>query len=295
MEINKIELQDKTYWTHVTGVDKADLNPLFEEYATPPLIQGKLSADKTQPRIIVGQDGLFLNIRTLNSNQDEDPDDMVSMRIWVSKKGMLSVSLRPVASVTEVQSATAPVSTEACLLVLLEKIHEKIFNFVHDLQFEMDEIEEIVLDPFRSMEQIELSRFKLSCLEIHKFSHFQEEVVNQLIQHLKQVKPDVTLFQEVLFTLKKTNRNLDSLRERSHVVSEELSRQMSEHVSMVSFLLTIAAALVMPITVLSGLMGMNVQGLPFADHPYGFWIVVGTSLVISAVAVIVYILKLRRR
>ena len=49
-----------------------------------------------------------------------------------------------------------------------------------------------------------------------------------------------------------------------------------------------SATIVMTIpTIIGGLWGMNTAGLPFANHPLGFWIVSGIALVISIIAYII--------
>ena len=41
------------------------------------------------------------------------------------------------------------------------------------------------------------------------------------------------------------------------------------------FVLTIVTVLALPINIIAGLLGMNVGGVPLAQHAQGFWIVVG--------------------
>ena len=49
------------------------------------------------------------------------------------------------------------------------------------------------------------------------------------------------------------------------------------------FLASVTIVLSIP-TIVSGLWGMNVKGLPFATSPYGFWIVLGVVIAISFTA-----------
>lgn len=296
MNVNEIDLINQQKWVHITGVTDTDFKDYFNKYKVPELIQEKMLAEKTQPRLIQYESGIFLNLRALNTNRNENPDDMVSVRIWVTSYGMLSLSPKPLSSVRELLAGPVPTSAYNCFVQLTKRIHDKIFNYVYDLQSKMDDIEEVVIDFETTIDQSEISKFKLSCLEIHKFSAFQEEVLEECVAYFEGKSIDsMTVLKDALFTIQKTNRNLNALRDRSRVVSDELSRQAAEHVSKVSFLLTIIAALFMPISVVSGLMGMNVPGLPLADHPNGFWIVLSFSGVISLIALGIYSKKFRRK
>ena len=40
------------------------------------------------------------------------------------------------------------------------------------------------------------------------------------------------------------------------------------------FVLTFVTVLALPINMIAGLMGMNVGGIPFANHPNGFFVIV---------------------
>jgi zinc transporter len=50
------------------------------------------------------------------------------------------------------------------------------------------------------------------------------------------------------------------------------------------FVLTIVTVLALPINMIAGLLGMNVGGIPLAEHPHGFWIVLAVIACITALA-----------
>ena len=49
-------------------------------------------------------------------------------------------------------------------------------------------------------------------------------------------------------------------------------------------MLTVVTVLALPINILAGLFGMNVGGVPLAQHPAGFWVVAGIVLVFTLCA-----------
>jgi zinc transporter len=50
------------------------------------------------------------------------------------------------------------------------------------------------------------------------------------------------------------------------------------------FVLTIVTVLALPINIMTGMFGMNVGGIPLAEHPWGFWLVVSLITLITLVA-----------
>jgi len=55
-------------------------------------------------------------------------------------------------------------------------------------------------------------------------------------------------------------------------------------------MLTIISTIILPLTFISGLYGMNV-GLPMANSPFAFLYVIGLCLFISAVLIVFFIKK----
>ena len=75
---------------------------------------------------------------------------------------------------------------------------------------------------------------------------------------------------------------LDSIRDRSTILHEDLSALAAERIARTSNRLTGLAALLLPPSVIAGLFGMNVGGIPANSDPWGFayvlLLVVGLSL-----------------
>ena len=57
---------------------------------------------------------------------------------------------------------------------------------------------------------------------------------------------------------------------------------VNEQTNRTLFVLTVVTVLALPINLVAGLFGMNVGGIPLAQHPYGFFLVVSPLLVLTA-------------
>ena len=68
--------------------------------------------------------------------------------------------------------------------------------------------------------------------------------------------------------------DMAALQERIKLLQEEIAAQVNEEINRSLFVLTIVTVLALPINVIDGLLGMNVGGVPLAQHAHGFWIVV---------------------
>ena len=65
-----------------------------------------------------------------------------------------------------------------------------------------------------------------------------------------------------------------ALQERIKLLQEEIAANVNEDNNRSLFVLTVVTVLALPINILAGLFGMNVGGIPLAEHKHGFWIVV---------------------
>ena len=74
---------------------------------------------------------------------------------------------------------------------------------------------------------------------------------------------------------------LEAVRERSALIHEQLTDLRSEQIENRALLISIVALIFLPLTFLSGLLGMNVDGIPFAHEPWAFGAVCGLCAVIA--------------
>jgi len=79
-------------------------------------------------------------------------------------------------------------------------------------------------------------------------------------------------------------RDMQGLQERIKLLQEEVAANVQEANSRSLFVLTVVTVLALPINILTGLFGMNVGGVPLADAPHGFWVIVAVLAAFTAVA-----------
>src|SRR6266487_2639688 len=73
-----------------------------------------------------------------------------------------------------------------------------------------------------------------------------------------------------------------ALVERVKQLQEELAAFVNEQTNRTLFVLTLVTVLALPINLVAGLFGMNVGGIPLNQHPFGFFLVLGPLLILTA-------------
>jgi len=67
--------------------------------------------------------------------------------------------------------------------------------------------------------------------------------------------------------------NLEDCRTRAQLLQDQFEGRLSASMSRSTYNLTIVATVFLPLTFITGLLGMNVAGIPEAHDPWGFWAV----------------------
>ena len=76
---------------------------------------------------------------------------------------------------------------------------------------------------------------------------------------------------------------IDLYREQIVSARELFMSAMSQRTNETMKIMTIFASIMLPLTLVSGIYGMNFHRLwPPVDHPYGFWLVIGSMVCISS-------------
>ena len=82
--------------------------------------------------------------------------------------------------------------------------------------------------------------------------------------------------------------DLEAVRERAAVSQEELLSRLSEQLNQRMYVLSIVAAVFLPLGFLTGLLGINVGGIPGADNAQAFWIFSGLLLIAVVIQLLVF-------
>jgi len=78
--------------------------------------------------------------------------------------------------------------------------------------------------------------------------------------------------------------DLAALVERIKLLQEEIAAKLNEQTNRTLFTLTMVTVLALPINIVAGFFGMNVGGIPLAEHPHGFWVLVALVASFTALA-----------
>lgn len=279
-------------WLHLETGNKAALDWLQLESGLDPLVAEAMSDVETRPRSIATEKGLLVILRAINTSPDADPEDMVSVRIWIERDRIITVRRRPLLSIEDLRKTLAdgsgPKSPGDFLVILVELIAQRIGEVVMRIDRDVDRVDEDVQTGAIGELQERISELRRQTAAMRRYLAPQRDALSRIrgktelltaheIYDLEEQSDDMTRYLE----------DLDLLREQAILVTEQLTTRMATEQNQRLYVLSIVAAIFLPLSFITGLLGMNVAGLPGLHYPPAFGISLGIMVCI-AIALLIY-------
>ena len=240
-----------------------------------------LTAKETRPRCTVHGSGVVLNLRGVNLNPGAGPEDMVSVRLWLEAGRIFGVWLRPLQAVEDLLGAMergqAPTTPGEFVARLALRLADRAEPVVATLNEKIDTLEEQVLDQEAGLARGDLAEVHRSAIILRRFMQPQRDALTTLeIEDLDWLtERDRSRLREAAERVQRLSEDLDAIRDRAQVVRDQIMEMRSDQMNRRMLVLSIVAAVFLPLGLLTGLLGINVGGMPGAGNPWAFWIVTG--------------------
>lgn len=268
-------------WLHLDYTDEA-LQPWLETHAgLESVVAEALTATETRPRCTPFNNGLLLLLRGVNLNPACDPDDMVSIRLWVEKNRIISTRKRQLQSVqdllAQIRNYQAPASSGEFIADLTDNLTWRMRETMEGYEETLADLEERVLNGGHDEVKTELAGLRRQIITLRRYLAPQRDALVRLHSEKFSGLADHERLQvrETTDRLIRYLEDLDAMRERAVVIQEELLSQLSEQGNQRIYLLSMITAVFLPLGFLTGLLGINVGGMPGADNSEAFWWVSG--------------------
>ena len=276
---------DGILWIHHDAENVAAQRWLENESGLDPMIAAALAAGETRPRTVVTEKGLLLVLRGVNMNPGADPEDMVSLRIWLEPGRIITSRRRRLMAIQDIRSnieaGHGPQTAGAFLIEVIERMAERIGEAVAEIHDRIDEIEGVLDDEASESSPGAVSDLRRQAAAIRRYLAPQREAMDRLSRSPGSVLLTAELreLREQADGMTRHLESLDLARERAVVVREEYMSLLAQKQNERVYILTLMAAVFLPLTFITGLLGMNVAGLPGLENSAAFMI----SLVLMGV------------
>lgn len=285
--VNAWMAADGPIWVHLQREEEETHRWLHEESGLDAVVVDALLADETRPRSVPHGDGLIVILRGVNLNPGADPEDMISIRIWIDAHRVISMRGQHILGASDVREAIyndlGPANTAETLVMLADAITARLGTVVSELDDAVAGLEDSLLDGKSGDMRRDLSELRRRAIGLRRFLSPQRDAFARLIAERIDWfgEADRLRLREVADRLVRYIEDLDSARDRAAVTQEELSARLAEDMNRNTYLLSIVAALFLPLGFVTGLLGINVGGIPGAEVKWAFAAVCAMLLAIA--------------
>lgn len=275
-------------WVHLERPDPSAADWLGDA-ALDAMILGALDAPETRPRCTVHGDGVLMNLRGVNLSEGAQPEDMVSLRLWITDKLVISVQRRRVRAVEDMidacQRNMAPAHGAELVARLALRLADRAEPVVADLNENIDDLETQIETQGDAPSRAELAEVRRVAIVLRRFMFPQRDALSTLaIEDFTWLSNGTrSMLREATERVTRLGEELDAIRDRAEVVHDQIMDMRAEEMNRQMLVLSVVAAIFLPLGLITGLLGINVGGMPGANSPAAFWIVCGLLVLICAV------------
>lgn len=277
-------------WLHFNLADTRALQWLSPaNLRVPPQARSLLLSKDNYQQLHTVDDCVYGVISDLRREVGEATEDTGYLRFVMTEQILVSGRYQALCAVDATRRALEGgqriESAAALLESIVENVAETMDRIADRLAQDLDELEEQVLSDGATDLRQGLGRLRRTCVRLHR----QLSGLRTIFHRLEQKNPG-NLKPALQVRAGKLAQRLDGLdqtivemRERSRLLQEELQLKIEEQGNNNIKALSILTALLMPPTLITGVFGMNIKGLPFADMETAI-LVVGLLMITASFA-----------
>jgi zinc transporter len=290
---------DGFVWLHFNLAHAATEKWLREHVKLSDVFHESLRDGSRSTRVELDDDMLVAVVNDVHYDFAFEPSDISTLWLSVSPRLVVSVRLQPLRAIDRLRDAVKRGTTlRSSVELLVHLMHDQgdvLVNIVRGTTSRVDDIEDHLLSGRMEKKRADLGSLRRLLVRLQRLLAPEPAALFRLLR-----KPPAWIGEEDLQDLRQSTEEFNvalsdmaALQERIKLLQEEIAGRVAEANNRSLFVLTVVTVLALPINIIAGLLGMNVGGIPLADHQHGFWIVVAIIVTFTLVAGWVAIKKQR--
>jgi len=283
-------LKEGYYWYHFNRDDPAT-QALFDADERVDVIATRtLLASDTRPRTMLRGKDVLINLRGVNLNPGEEPEDMIPLRFFIQQGRVISCNSRSLKAVGDMverlESQTVSKTPGGFIASFALAIIERMAPTITDLNEQVDDLEQLIEGTDRhrhDQARPKVAELRREAIMLRRYLAPQKDALISLSQQqLPWINADDQLrLRDAADQATRVAEELDAVRERCAIVKDQLTDLRAEEMNQNMMILSVVAAVFLPLGLLSGMMGINVGGMPWVDSDMGFWYVTAIISIIG--------------
>ena len=278
-DISKTVHDDALAWVHLDA-----RNPIADQWIETEIsyldriIIDALLAEETRPRMVEHENGVLLILRGMNFNENSKHEDMISIRIWADEHRIISLQRRQLRATQDIaeklEAGKGPKDTADFIVQIASRLFDRMEPVLAELEDRLDAIEEIIMEDPDGKHRQSITDIRKKAILFRRFIAPQKDAMMALrVTEQSWITPNHRRrIQEALDRVTRFVEDLDAIRERAQIIKDELANALADKMNKNLYMLSLVAAIFLPLGFLTGMLGINVGGIPGAENEAAFMI-----------------------
>ncbi len=286
---------DGPIWVHLDRASTRAQTWVRHKSGLSPATAEALLAEETRPRVFHGKTGLTTVIRGTNLNPGQRSEDMVALRIWSDGVRVITLRDQRLQSVRDILAAlvdhgTGPATIAETYVRLIARVNERIGPAIDDIEDQIDDIESNLGDREASETRRAVADIRQKSVILRRYLAPQRAAMGELLADPPAWAGDNwrTSLRETTDQVIGYVEELDQVKERALVIKDDIVNELAEKTNRTLYVLAVVSAIFLPLSFLTGLLGINVGGMPGVDNDNAFWLFSGAVAVLLIVEIAIF-------
>lgn len=301
-DVGSLLEEKELIWLDITKPSKEDLSLLKKYFNIHPLTVEDALQPFHLPKIENYDRYIFVVWQVLNDNPKTEDIENSQISFVLGETFLITIHNEEIDMTNSLydQMARNECTNENCSLLrgpdwvmrsILDKSTEGYFPIVDNINDQADEIEDMIFENADQKQLKDIFDLKRKLLQIRKVIAPQRDAVSELVRFEKYVKPEnMAYFRDIYDRLLRILDLVDSAREVISGTMDIYLSATSNKLNEIMKKLTIVATIVLPLSLVTGVYGMNFKFMPELKTRFGYFSVLG-AMVIFAIAMFIYFKK----
>jgi len=284
------DVSDGPLWLHFNLTDARARSWLLERAQLPQAALALLLDPRPRVRLTLLDEGIAGVVEDLHHDFHGDPEGFGELRFFIDERRIISIRRHPLRAVDllrrRIEARLCVQSASDWIVHFIEALANSFGDAVLELVFQVDALEDDIVDGAGHASRAKLADLRRLLVRFRRHVNADRNALAVLRMREQEEPSAQSPLRSALDHLDGVALDLDLVHERVRLLQDEVSGILAEATSRNLYVLSVVTTVLLPTTVITGLWGMNVGGLPFEHHPHGFlWValIVLGSVVLSLV------------
>ena len=288
--------EDALVWLHFDQVDARARDWISGCQRIPAAAKAVLLGSDAHMRIEAAGSGLCGVVGDLHHEFAQTSDQLDVLRLYLDNRCLISARRQPLAAIDKLrQSIGEGLKVERPIALVTQFLHhvtDTLGDLILELADNVDTMEDAVLDGAAVRATEELGRVRRVAARLRRHMVPQQHALLGLLSRLPTwiAEADATRLRTAIERLGALGHDLDLVQERARLLQEQAAARLMEATNRNLYILSIVTTIFLPMTLITGVFGMNLGGLPAQQDPAGFWYGIGL-MVVTGLATLVLLRK----